>query len=60
MVLPVSEYCSMEIEVEGIKNAGLIFYSRDREDQHLCVCSGLYQGDTASMEAAVDVQLVAQ
>lgn len=59
-VLPVSEYCSMEIEVEGIKNAGLIFYSRARKDQHLCVCSGLYQGNIASMEAAVDVQLVAQ
>lgn len=59
-VLPVSEYCSMEIEVEGIKNAGLIFYSRARKELSLCACSGLYQGDIASMEAAADVQLAAQ
>lgn len=50
----------METEVEGTKNAGLIFYSRARKDLRLCVCSGLYQGDIASMQAAVDVQLVAQ
>lgn len=60
MVLAVSEYCSMEIEVEGIKNAGLIFYSRARKELSLCACSALYQGGIASIQTAVGVQLVAQ
>lgn len=50
----------MEIEVEGVENAGLIFYCRARKELSLCACSALCQGDIASMQAAVGVQQVAQ
>lgn len=50
----------MEIEVEGVRNAGLIFYCRGRKELSLCACSALCQGDIASMQAAVGVQQVAQ
>lgn len=46
--------------MEGIKNAGLIFYSRARKELSLCACSALYQGGIASTQTAVGVQLVAQ
>lgn len=49
----------MEIEVDGIRDTEMIFYSSSWKDLLLFACSGLYQGDIASMQVAVDVQLVA-
>lgn len=55
----MSKYSSIEIEVVDIRDEEIFVYSSGQEGPASFACSSLYQGDIASVNIAVDVQLVA-